>query len=253
MKTRNDVMSAPCFIESIESSLKHRLKKTDQAACWLCSNSVRSSEGCNLNFGPASDLVRYLLEFSKNTSSSQILLDTFNGMFFFLAVESELDKRIEHLISLGVINLCRDYIQSNDEETLRLTLNLLCALTRYEGQLSDSLCAPALTNEVIKIAKHCPQDHIRSLAIEIIGNMVSGTSKMRKSVIRNETELFKPCIECLLVGSPGLRLQVLDFFGVFFLSETSPEVLRGVIDSNPDVGLFDTDCACGYGTNRRRR
>jgi hypothetical protein len=235
METRNDVMSSPCFIDSIQASLKLRLTKTDQAACWLCSNSIRSSKGCNLNYAPAAEIIGYLMEFSKNSSSPQILMDTFNGIFFFLAVENEMDKRIEHLIGLGVLNLCREYIGSSNDEILKMTMNVLCAVSRYEGQLSDSLCAPALTNEIIKIAKAFPQDMIRSLAFEIIGNMVNGTPKMRNSVIRNETEIFKPCIECLMVGSPSLRLQVLEFLGCYFLLETSPEMLRGVLDSNPDV------------------
>lgn len=237
---RDRVMSSSCFIDCIKRSTDRRNNKSDQAATWLCSNSLRSTRGDILGFNYATELVGYLLFFSDRTCDLQILFDTFNGLIFYLSIESELDKRIEQLLKMEILKFVKVHLGSTNDTAQEMILEILGQLTRYEGPLAEKLCDAHICNQVIKQAKNSSgSDRLQTVAFEIVRNMVSGTEKSRRCVIRNDREMFLSSIDALLLGDSGLRIAALDFVSTFFLVETDYRQLLNVFDSNLDVNFAD--------------
>lgn len=229
-------MSSPCFFDSIKLSLEKRNPKLDSAACWLCSNSVRSTKTEILSFNHATELVGYMLTFCLGTNNPQILIDTFNGLWNYLAVESERDRRIEMLLEHDIMNFCEGYITSANPTVLTMTLETIAVLSKYDGPKHELLCNKIIANQIIKVIKESYDEDQKSTAFEIAANLVAGTEKMRKMIIRNNTEMFKASINCLLATSSQLQLQVMKFLYTFLLVEPDTEFLMEVYDSNLDVG-----------------
>lgn len=248
---RDQVLNSSCFIDSIKRSLSEHDIKTENAAAWLCSNSLRSTEKDILNFEPATELVSYLVSFAKQTSFLQVLADSLSGMLFYLSVETEIDKRAEKLLQMNALEIVALHLNSNHNLVQELVLELLGQITRYEGPFAHLLCVHKIWRDVAKIVRSNEiPDKFQKLAFESVRNMVAGTEKTRNCVILNDREMFQASIDALLIGDSSLKCAVLDFLATYFLTETNYSQLLNVYDSNLDVGKHYAAHSSGHGTRR---
>lgn len=238
---KHQVMHSSCFGDCIRRSIESYEAENTKCAAWLCSNSLRTTNGEFLHFGPATELVGYLLELSKNSGDPQTITDSMGGLIFYLAPEHEIDKRVEQLLKFKVLDFIIPYLDSSRDEIVEITLDVLGQLTRYDGYLSESFCDPKLCVKLLKFikSKNGKPDKISTLAFEILRNYVSSSEKQRRCMIRNDREVFEASMNALLTGEYNLKIAVMEFLMTYFVVETDHIQLLNVFERNIDVSWFD--------------